>query len=61
MSKTYRLNRDFALVCDTDNYILKVIMIGVPFEPVIEEVRCGSSEEANDAFKALRLKYKEVV
>ena len=58
--KRYTLNRDFTIECEMgDKMSVRVIMISLPFEPVIEEIKdIKDKNVANQKFKELAQKYK---
>lgn len=57
--KRYQLNRDFCIECEIGaKMAVRVILVSVPFEPVIERVEgITDKNEANRVFKALAGKY----
>lgn len=65
--KSYRLNRDFEILCTTDiyetgrkYYSIEVLLVSVPFWCVIEEYRgLTKANEANSIYKKMKEKYKE--
>lgn len=67
VSKSYRLNRDFEILCTTDildderkYYTVEVLLISVPFWCAIEEYRgLTEAKEANSIYKRMKEKYRE--
>ena len=67
VSKSYRLNRDFEILCTTDildderkYYTVEVLLVSVPFWCVIEEYRgLTEAKEANSIYKRMKEKYRE--
>lgn len=58
--KEYRLNKDYMIECIFgEKMSVRVIMVSVPFEPVMEEyVNIADKNEANQIFKNMVQKYK---
>lgn len=62
--KRYKINEDFGLVCVTQGtqsgtkYILRVIVLNLPFEDPLEEIESFDKDTANKYFKYLIEKYK---
>lgn len=58
--KKYTLNKDFEIECEMGSSMsIRVILVSVPFEPVIEEFKdIRDKNEANQKFKELAQKYK---
>lgn len=67
VSKSYRLNRDFEILCTTDildderkYYTVEVLLVSVPFWCAIEEYRgLTEANEANSIYKRMKEKYRE--
>lgn len=58
--KEYRLNKDYTIECIFgEKMTVRVIMVSVPFEPVMEEyINITDKNEANQIFKKMVQKYK---
>lgn len=59
LKKRVKLNFNYALDCYTkgSNFIVEVIQISLPWEPVLETISSASKEEGNEAFLQLKKKY----